>query len=162
MLEEVVARVKRVEARLAALRQTSETQLAMLQAAESRSADLIEVLLSLIATIEAAGSPAPAAPVDVRQLEDALAQRLVDGRLHVEAALDQMRTELESLRGAPITVDLRALEDAADRGSLRNAADIANLRQSIEGLADTVRAQGKGIGEVRTTIDWIKERLLLR
>jgi hypothetical protein len=29
-------------------------------------------------------------------------------------------------------------------------------------MADVIRVQEKGIGEVRATLDWIKDRLMLR
>ena len=62
----------------------------------------------------------------------------------------------------PPTVDVSALEDAANRGALRNAADIATVRQGVDNLSDLVRLQEKSISELRSTLEWIKERLLLR
>jgi hypothetical protein len=79
----------------------------------------------------------------------------------VVAGLQQVREQVEALAVAA-TVDSTGIEDAVTRGSLHNAADIANLRQDVEDLVEAVRVQDKGIGELRTTLDWIKERLLLR
>ena len=80
----------------------------------------------------------------------------------MESRLDTLHTQIGLLRDVPPTVDVGELEDVANRGALRNAADIATVRQGVESLADLVRLQEKSITELRTTLEWIKERLLLR
>ena len=74
-----------------------------------------------------------------------------------------MRRVLRTMQERPASASTwRAIEEAARRAALPNAADIANVRREIETLAEAVRFQEKGIGEIRTTLDWIKDRLLLR
>ncbi len=177
--DEVVGRIHRVEGQLGAVRNDTRAHVDALYATEIRSAEMIEVLLRLNTTVEDAlaspngvpEQPAPAPPVAVDlgpvderllRLGDGLGEQLIDNRLRIERGLDGLRDELMVLRDKPITVDTTALEDVAKRGALHNSADIANLRHSIEALAETVRIQDKGISELRTTLDWIKERLLLR
>jgi hypothetical protein len=175
--EEVIDRVKRVELRLGAIRLNTEAQVEGMHAAEQRSANIIELLLGLTGALEATAAttgddqeprPAPGlvdlGPVDERlaQVGSALSEQLIDSRMRLEEGLEQVRAQLEAFRATPIPVNTKALEDAADRGSLRNAADIANLRRNIEALAESVRIQDRGLSELRTTLDWIKERLLLR
>ena len=91
-----------------------------------------------------------------------LGQRLAGDRARLEDGLAAMTKELTSIVRTPVTVDTTALEDATHRGALHNAADIANLRREIEVLTEAVRLQDKGIGEIRSTLEWIKDRLLLR
>jgi hypothetical protein len=62
----------------------------------------------------------------------------------------------------PIGDRLQRIEDVAYKGSLHNAADIANLRREVQALAETVRSKDEGIEDLRATLRWIKERLLLR
>ena len=61
---------------------------------------------------------------------------------------------------APLAVDTSRLEDVASRGSLHNAADIANLRRDVEALTESARSQDKTLRDLRATLEWIKDRLL--
>lgn len=111
-------------------------------------------------------APGPAivdlGPVAARlgQLDERLATKLTESRIRLEGGLEQLRHQIAELRDAPIELNTRTLEDAAHRESLRNAADIATLRQTVEALSEGVRRQSEDLGELRTTLGWIKERLL--
>ena len=170
--DEVVGRVDRVELRLATLRTNAH------QEPDSAAADRQEMLARLghlVTTIDdavaARHQPSPASEITVDlapvaallgQLDERLATKLTESRLRLEGGLDQLHQQIAELRDTPIELDTSTLEAAASRGSLHNAADIANLRADIEALAEAVRRQDDGIGELRATLDWIKERLLLR
>jgi hypothetical protein len=177
--DEVVGQLSQVDRRLGAVLHDSKAHGQAIKAADARSAQLVELVRHVGTTLEDALTSAEIDPdqaasessagldlgaVDARldQLGQGLATQLIDSRLRIEASLDQLRDQLAAVRDRPVTVDTKPLEDAAQRGSLHNSADIANLRGNIEALAETVRAQDRSIGDLRTTIDWIKERLLLR
>ena len=164
--EEVVGRLNRVEIRLGTLRHQGEQQGGGSAGSEAVTARIIELLLGLT---ERLGGSEPSSGPDLgpvnenlTQLRHALTDQVIDTRMRIEAGLQALREELVDRRTEPVTVDTRPLEDAADRGALRTAADMANLRRNIEALAEVVRAQDKGIAEITATLDWIKERLLLR
>ncbi len=172
--EEVVTRVNRVELRLGAIRHTGEVQAANAKEA-SEVQNHIVMLLQNVSTaldhaIATSAEPlepvAPAAvdlsPVDERltEIDEGLTGHLIDARVRMEAGLEALYAQLDKLRGTPVAIDTSDLEDAANRGSLHNAADIANLRRDVSGLTEAVRLQDKGIGELHSTLEWIKERLL--
>ena len=98
----------------------------------------------------------------IRLLTESLAAHLAADRHRIEASLTGLAREITALGSRPMSVNTRGLEEAVDRGALHNAADIANLRQDMVGLVEAVRLQEKGITELRATLDWIKERVLLR
>ena len=140
--DEVVTRISRLEHRLAT---SAFVEL------EERSV----LMLSLLHELVDRGDAAPPPPND-------LSAQIEDNRLRVESRLESLHSQISLLRDVPPTVDVSALEDAADRGALRNAADIATVRQGVDNLSDLVRLQEKSISELRSTLEWIKERLLLR
>jgi hypothetical protein len=79
---------------------------------------------------------------------------------HLDAAVAATHRELVRLQDEPLALDTSRLEDVASRGSLHNAADIANLRRDVELLSESARSQDKVLREVRATLEWIKDRLL--
>ena len=91
-----------------------------------------------------------------------LTAQVADGRTSLEDKLAELAREVTRLRAVPVQVDPKSLEDAVHGGMLQNAADISSLHRDVETLADALRLQDKGLSELRTTLDWIKERLLLR
>jgi hypothetical protein len=157
---ELVEKVERVELRLAALRQTADAQSEAGWRIDERSDATLVLVRDLVATLDAAVAasreplPEPAIVVDLAPI----AERLD----HLDAAVTASHRELVRLHDDPLPLDTRRLEDVASRGSLHNAADIANLRQEIASLTDSMRLQEKGLSELRATLDWIKDRLLLR
>ncbi len=157
---ELVDKVERVELRLVALRQTADAQSEAGWRIDERSDTTLGLVRELVATLDAAvtASREPLAEEPVAVDLGPIADRLG----HLDAAVAATHRELVRIHDAPLPVDTRRLEDVASRGSLHNAADIANLRQDIEALTEAVRVQDKGLGELRTTLDWIKDRLLLR
>ncbi len=164
--DEVVARVGRVELRLATLRTNADGQASAAAADRDETLALLRHLVTTIdGTVAASHESAPTeaavvdlGPVAVRlgQLDELLATKLTEGQIRLEGGLDQLHQQMAELRNAPIDVDTRSLEDAARPGTLHNAA----LRQTVEALTEAVRHHDKGIDELRTTLDWIKERLL--
>lgn len=148
--DEVVTRLQGVEAHLGPLRQSVAAHMEGLRAADRRSGRMIELLLALPEAVAGDGS------------SDSISDQLIEGRMHLEAGLRDLRDEVAGLRATPVPVDTHLLEAAADRGALRNAADIAGLKRNIDALAEAVRAQDAALTELRTTLDWIKERLLIR
>ena len=140
--DEVVTRISRLEHRLAT---SAFVEL------EERSAVMVSLLHDLVERSEAAPPP----PND-------LSAQIEDNRLRVESRLESLHAQIGLLRDVPPTVDVSELEDVANRGALRNAADIATVRQGVDNLSDLVRLQEKSISELRSTLEWIKERLLLR
>lgn len=151
--DEVVTRIGRVEQRL-----TSSA----INELEERSNETLALLHRLVTTVDRAVELAeepldwpPAPTTDV-------SAQIEDYRIRMENRLDTLHTQIGLLRDVPPTVDVAELEEVANRGALRNAADIATVRQGVESLADLVRLQEKSITELRTTLEWIKERLLLR
>jgi len=133
-------------------------------------ADLSEIERQLHELTERlAQNPVAAAPplieldqaaVDV--LRDALQEGLAAERAELAQGLTGVRRVLRTMLERPASIDLGAVEEAARRAALPNAADIATLRREVEVLLEAIRFQDKGIAELRTTIDWIKERLLSR
>ena len=101
-------------------------------------------------------------PIDWPAGGNDVSAQIEENRLRVESRLESLHSQISHLRDVPPTVDVSALEDAANRGALRNAADIATVRQGVDNLSDLVRLQEKSISELRSTLEWIKERLLLR
>jgi hypothetical protein len=104
------------------------------------------------------------APVveNLARLDATIEAQTFQQRQHLEAAVGRLALTVQRLQTDPVEIDTRRLEDVVNRGALHNAADIANLRRELEGMADVIRVQEKGIGEVRATLDWIKDRLMLR
>ncbi|MEO6317624.1 MAG: hypothetical protein ABIP36_02460 [Acidimicrobiales bacterium] len=143
--DEVVGRVDGVELRLTALRSAIDEAVAASH--QTRPPDPAIVDLGSVAA-------------RLGQLDERLATKLTESRIRLEGGLDQLHHQIAELRDAPIELDTRTLEDAAHRESLRNAADIATLRQTVERLTEAVRRQSEDLAELRTTLGWIKERLL--
>lgn len=151
--DEVVDRIGRVEQRLAS---------SVISELEERSAETLHLLHRLVTTVDRAVELAEE-PLDwPPQPSNDVSAQIEDYRIRMENRLDTLHTQIGLLRDVPPTVDVTELEEAANRGALRNAADIASVRQGVESLADLVRMQEKSITELRTTLEWIKERLLLR
>lgn len=151
--DEVATRLGRVEIRLAS---------SAIAESEERNAETLSLLRRLATTVdravELAEEPLDRPPPPTNDLS----VQIEDYRIRMENRLDSLHTQVSLLRDVPLTVDVTELEDVANRGALRNAADIATVRQGVESLADLVRAQEKSITELRTTLEWIKERLLIR
>jgi hypothetical protein len=159
--DEVLGRLGRLEERLGALVQRDTSS----HAIETTLALLAEAIQDLRwqRTPATGGVPDPAGLEDrLDQLARAVEERFDDGRTQIDQSLAGVGRALRTLEERPAVVDIDAVEEAARRASLPNAADIANLRRDVAGLTDAVRLQDKGIGELRATLDWIKERLLLR
>lgn len=131
-----------------------------LEAAFAEVVGQVDQIASRLAAIErAAEAQAEALERPNGSGEDSLA--LVRDRLsHLDQAVAATHRELVRLQEVPLAVDTRRLEDVASRGSLHNAADIANLRRDIESLTESARSQDRALRELRTTLDWIKDRLL--
>ena len=152
----------------AALVEQVRGSMATLGTLTSRSVDRIEQVDAAVRSVAERPVSEPfavdLAPLDQRidRLVTELGQRLAEDQARIQDSLAAITKELAASARSPVTVDTSALEDATRRGALHNAADIANLRRDVEVLAEAVRGQDKGIGEVRTTLEWIKERLLLR
>ena len=98
----------------------------------------------------------------LRLFAEGLGAHLAGDRARIEASLTGLSQELAAVAGRRVEVDIRAVEESVSRGTLHNASDIANLRLDVEHLIDAVALQEKGITELRSTLEWIKERLLLR
>jgi hypothetical protein len=98
----------------------------------------------------------------LRLFAEGLGAHLAGDRARIEASLTGLSQELAAVAGRRVEMDTRALDEAVSRGTLHNASDIANLRLDVEHLIDAVGLQDKGITELRATLEWIKERLLLR
>lgn len=130
--------------------------------------------LAMAKDADAAQQEAPAldlAPLDERlaaldarlhQFAEGLGAHLAADRARIEASLTGLSKEINALAARPVEADTKPFLEAADRAALHTAADIANLRNDVEALTEAVRLQDKNLGELRTTLDWIKERLLLR
>lgn len=163
-------RITRVELRLAALRTASEAHAAVTARLDDTAAATLERLERLLALVEGAVAelpeedhPHPAvAPVPDTSAIDALAAQLVDDRLHLEAAVDQLRQQVVAGRNEPVELDTRRLEEATRQWALHNAADIATLAQDVDALARGLRLQDQRLAEVHATLDWVKQRLLAR
>ena len=140
--DEVVTRISRVEKRLSS---------SVLMELEERSAVMVALLQQLLDRVEEAPSP----PND-------LSAQIEENRIRLEGRFDTLHDQIRLLREVPPTIDVSPLEDVADRGALRNAAEIATVRQGVDSLSDLVRHQEKSLSELRSTLEWIKERLLLR
>lgn len=93
---------------------------------------------------------------------DALAEQIATNQQRLEKGLTIILRDVSKLRDEPVEVDVRGVEDAATRGALQNAADISTLQRQLTGLTEAVHRQDKHLSELRSTLDWIKERLLLR
>ena len=150
--DEVVTRISRVEQRLS----TSASSWSWRSAAPRRSRCCTRWWPR-----STMPSSWPSSPSTARRGNDLSAQ-IEENRLRVESRLESLHSQISLLRDVPPTVDVSTLEDAANRGALRNAADIATVRQGVDNLSDLVRLQEKSISELRSTLEWIKERLLLR
>jgi hypothetical protein len=113
-----------------------------------------EVLATLQAAVDASREPQEqgTAAVDLEPVAARLDQ--LD-----EVAAATFR-ELVRLQEVPLSIDTSRLEDVASRGSLHNAADIANLRRDVEALTESARAQEKALRELKATLEWVKDRML--
>jgi hypothetical protein len=169
---EVENRINRVELRLAALRTAAEAHAAVTVRLDETATTTLERLERLLALVEGAVADLPeddhvpsapaAPPAPDTEAIDALAAQLVDDRLHLEAAIDQLRQQVVALRDKPMELDTRRLEEATRQGALHNAADIATLAQDVDALARGLRLQDQRLAEVHATLDWVKQRLLAR
>jgi hypothetical protein len=155
---EVVGQVQGVNRRLAGVRQAVEAQTAAVDRLTERADATLALVQELVATLDAAVAasrepwePEPL-PVDLSPVVERLD--------HLDAAVSAAQRDLTRLHDVPLPIDTRRLEDVASRGSLHNAADIANLRRDLESLTDSARSQDKSLRDLRTTVDWIKDRLL--
>jgi hypothetical protein len=155
---EVVGQVHAVNRRLVAMQQVVEAQTAAVDRLTERSDTTLALVQDLVATLDAAVAasrepwePEPL-PVDLSPVVERLD--------HLDVAMSAAQRELVRLHDVPLPIDTRRLEDVASRGSLHNAADIANLRRDLESLTDSARSQEKSLRDLRTTVDWIKDRLL--
>lgn len=173
----VERRIDRIERQLDVVSQMTAAQVAATSAAQAQAAETASLLQRSIDRINDATTSGtePSAAVEqaiVPQLESIndlmaglqhqLAAELRDSRARVDSGLAELREQVATLGDRTITVDTTDLEDVTRRGALHNAADIANVRNQVEFLAESVKLQEKGIAELRSTLDWIKERLLLR
>jgi hypothetical protein len=114
-------------------------------------------LFERLAGVEATTAAALAPPIEPQS--DVTAQQ-TEAALHINDALTSIGSlALQALdRLDEVMVQLETVKAATDdRGRVE-----ASLRHDIERLAEAVHVQENGIGELRTTLDWIKERLLLR
>ena len=164
--DEMAARIGRVELRVAAVRQNLDEVLSAGRAAASDMSRALAVLDDLAAADrKPAGVDAPELPAVVAQLGQvahALHKEVADTRSSLEASVAHLAQQVADLRTRPVEIDTKDLEETASRSALRNAADIASLRHNLDGVADAVRQQERWVGEMRATLEWIKERLLLR
>lgn len=158
--DEMAARIDRVELRVAAVRQNLDDVLAVAReaAGTARQAAVAAEGRS------ASGSRTELADViaQVGQVAQALRKEVSDGRSTLEASVARLAERLAEAQTRPVEIDTRELEEVASRSALHNAADIASLRHNVDSVAEAVRQQERWVGEMRTTLDWIKERLLLR
>ena len=95
-------------------------------------------------------------------MAQALRKEVADTRSTLEASVAHLAQQVADLRTRPVEIDTKELEETASRSALHNAADIASLRHNVDSVAEAVRQQERWVGEMRTTLEWIKERLLLR
>jgi hypothetical protein len=176
---EVIARLTQVEIRVGALtRRAEELARADDTAAQAgESLDLLHAMRTSVDRLAVASErpPPPSEPVivpapkvDLSRIEARMAELAelivsqVDGRNTVDAAFVELRRELAAIRSRPAEVDMKAIEEAAGRGALQNAADIANLRADVVNLGELITAQDKNLTELRHTVGWVKQRLLGR
>jgi hypothetical protein len=141
---EVVDQVDQLGRRLGAFDERSDRTLALVQ-------DLVATLDAAVAASREPWEPDPV-PVDLGPVAERLG--------HLDEAVAATHRELVRLHDVPLAVDTSRLEDVASRGSLHNAADIANLRRDVEALTESARSQDKTLRDVRSTLEWIKDRLL--
>lgn len=175
--DEVDARIDRIERQLDLVSQMAAAQVTATSAAQSQVAETASLVQRVISTLDEATASVtePSSSIEhdvvpelksindlVAELQRQLTVGLRESRASVEASLEELRQQVATLGHRTVTVDTTDLEDVTRRGALHNAADIANLRGGVESLSEVVRLQEKGIGELRSTLDWIKERLLLR
>jgi len=159
---EMAHRINRTELRLAAFRAATETQTELTHAVGKTSEDTLALLRELIASVDVAVEAGPSDTTASDRADDALAARLVEDRMHLEAAVDELRREVLAWRDAPTSLDTHQLEETIRRGLLHNAADIANVARDVENLEKVVRYQSNRLGEVHSTLEWVKQRLLNR
>jgi hypothetical protein len=155
---EVVGQVDQLGRRVAALRQTTGAQSEAMAALSERGDSTLALVQDLVATLDAAVAagreprePEPL-PVDLEPVVERLS--------HLDQAIAATHRELVRIQDVPLPVDTSRLEDVASRGSLHNAADIANLRRDVELLTESARSQDKTLRELRSTLEWIKDRML--
>jgi chromosome segregation ATPase len=105
----------------------------------------------------------------VQSLEQKLAASVEGVAGQVERLGAQTQEELAVLQQAmralarmPTPVDIAPFEAALEGTALRVSADVANVRGDVTQLGRIVEAQQHELRELRATLDWIKERLLLR
>lgn len=124
-----------------------------------RTLDLLGRTVDEVRQVAAAATaPTPDPSDDVA----ALAEQVAANQQRLEKGLTIILRDVSRLRDVPVEVDVRSVEDAATRGALQNAADISTLQHHLTTLTEAVRRQDENLGELRATLDWIKERLLLR
>jgi tetrahydromethanopterin S-methyltransferase subunit B len=155
---EVVEKVDQLGRRLVALQGSNDTHTAEVDRLAERSDSTLALVQDLVATLDAAvaASREPWEPDPVAVDLAPIAERLG----HLDEAVAATYRELVRMHDAPLAVDTSRLEDVASRGSLHNAADIANLRRDVEALTESARSQDKTLRDMRSTLEWIKDRLL--
>lgn len=125
-------------------------------------------------------APAPRTPLDeLGEQLDAAFEEVVDKLGRLERRMEEIRISVKAQgeidRGADeratravghIQQLLAGLDHALTSHLAANRApdpaDMASLRGDVEALTEGIRVQEQGIGELRTTLDWIKEQLLPR
>jgi hypothetical protein len=155
---EVVGKVDRIAATLVDLERDNDAQRRAVEQLTERSDRTMAMVEDLVATLDAAvaASREPWEPDPVAVDLGPIAERLG----HLDQAVAATRRELVRLHDAPLAVDTSRLEDVASRGSLHNAADIANLRREVEALTESARSQDRALRDLRATLEWIKDRML--
>jgi hypothetical protein len=155
---EVVGKVERMAARVTAVEQTATATLASVEQLDERSQRTLTLVEELVATLDAAvaASREPWEPDPVAVDLAPISERLG----HLDEAVAATHRELVRMQDVPLAVDTSRLEDVASRGSLHNAADIANLRRDVEVLTESARSQDKTLRDLRATLEWIKDRML--
>jgi predicted nucleic acid-binding Zn-ribbon protein len=154
---EVVDKIDHLGRRVASVERATDATTAAMEQLNERSDRTMAMVEDLVATLDAAvaASREPLEPdpvaVDLGPISDRLG--------HLDEAVAATHRELVRLHDVPLAVDTSRLEDVASRGSLHNAADIANLRREVEGLAASARTQDQTLRDLRATLEGIKDRM---
>src|SRR5690606_29682259 len=108
-----------------------------------------------------AGGQASTGEVDLTPLVQGLS-RMARDLAEQRADLSRLAHALHTTTDDGVEVDMAYLEEVVRRGSVANAADIANLRTDVEQLTSTIRDQAANLLEMRKQMEWIRQRLLGR
>lgn len=155
---EVVGKVDGIARHLTDLERGDDVHRRAVEQLTQRSDRTLAMVEDLVATLDAAvaASREPWEPDPVPVDLGPIAERLA----HLDEAMAATQRELGRLHDEPLAIDTSRLEDVASRGSLHNAADIANLRREVEALTDAARSQDRAMRDLRATLEWIKDRML--